>query len=228
MRTNKTTRDGKVVTSTEQFTTVELVSGNQISETSTRNERSSPARPRFKLSLPRFPFFATNRQQQHQQAPAVEPSKTSLTNLPSPKLTDLRKELLQLHNQKRKHHNASNLSLSDNLNTLAQAWAERLAATQCLQHRPNSGYGENVGYCSSGASQVVENWYLECKRYDYAKPSTNCGHFTQIVWKGSEEVGFGLATSKDGDCVYVVANYNPPGNVMGQYKQNVHPPRGFF
>lgn len=46
------------------------------------------------------------------------------------------------------------------------------------------------------------------------------GHFTQVVWKGSKEVGFGKAHGKDGRVV-VVGNYHPPGNVMGHFEENV-------
>jgi len=35
------------------------------------------------------------------------------------------------------------------------------------------------------------------------------GHFTQVVWKSSAELGVGVATA--GGRVVVVANYHPPG-----------------
>ena len=38
------------------------------------------------------------------------------------------------------------------------------------------------------------------------------GHFTQVVWRGSTHVG--AAVSPNGQ--FVVANYSPPGNWMGQ------------
>lgn len=49
------------------------------------------------------------------------------------------------------------------------------------------------------------------------------GHFTQVVWKGSTEVGVGLAT--DGHTVFVVGQYRPAGNInMNEYfKENVLP-----
>ncbi len=42
--------------------------------------------------------------------------------------------------------------------------------------------------------------YNEVKYYDWKKPGfgSNTGHFTQVVWKSSLRVGFGIATSKDG------------------------------
>lgn len=46
------------------------------------------------------------------------------------------------------------------------------------------------------------------------------GHFTQIVWKDSKEFGIAKALGSDGS-TYVVANYEPAGNYIGQYDKNV-------
>ena len=51
---------------------------------------------------------------------------------------------------------------------------------------------------------------------------SGCGHFTQVVWKGSKEVGIGKAFGNDGR-VFVVANYYPAGNILGKFKDNVFP-----
>ena len=50
------------------------------------------------------------------------------------------------------------------------------------------------------------------------------GHFTQVVWKGTSEVGFGKAKDAKG-LVIVVASYRPPGNIAGQFKNNVLAPK---
>ena len=52
------------------------------------------------------------------------------------------------------------------------------------------------------------------------------GHFTQLVWKSTKTVGFGvsLGTSSGFNCVYLVANYAPPGNYLNQFSQNVIKP----
>ena len=47
------------------------------------------------------------------------------------------------------------------------------------------------------------------------------GHFTQVVWKNTKEVGFGVASTKDKSRCYVVANYYPAGNYQGQFPKNV-------
>merc|ERR1711972_234783 len=66
----------------------------------------------------------------------------------------------------------------------------------------HNAYGENI-YMSSGraaqeqAQGAVDSWYSEIKDYTFGKePSRGgpvTGHFTQVVWKGSTEVGVGVA-----------------------------------
>ena len=55
------------------------------------------------------------------------------------------------------------------------------------------------------------------------------GHFTQVVWKGTVSLGIGMATAKSKSgllCTYIVGRYRPPGNFIGDYKENV--PKGEF
>lgn len=49
------------------------------------------------------------------------------------------------------------------------------------------------------------------------------GQFTQLVWKGSHSMGIAMVKGKSGRIV-IVANYNPPGNIMGQFMDNVLKP----
>ena len=54
--------------------------------------------------------------------------------------------------------------------------------------------------------------------------SSGTGHFTQVVWKKSTELGIGMAKGKSKSgmfCTYVVGRYRPPGNYRRQYKDNV-------
>lgn len=50
------------------------------------------------------------------------------------------------------------------------------------------------------------------------------GHFTQVVWKDSTQLGVGVAT--DGKKVYVVGQYRPAGNMNTRehFEKNVLPP----
>ncbi len=72
---------------------------------------------------------------------------------------------------------------------------------------------------------MTESWYNECQKYDYHNPSyqPGTGHFTQVVWKGSQEVGF--AQAKGASMTYAVAMYYPPGNYVGDFDRNVFPPQ---
>ncbi|CAF1527051.1 unnamed protein product, partial [Adineta steineri] len=48
--------------------------------------------------------------------------------------------------------------------------------------------------------------------YNYSSPgfSSATGHFTQVIWLGSTQLGIGIALTNDNRTAYVVANYYPP------------------
>merc|ERR1711971_303994 len=148
------------------------------------------------------------------------------------KLKIHRQDSLAAHNSYRAKHGVAALKISAALNALAQEWAEQLIAEGKFYHRPNNNNGENI-YMSGGmaaqelAQGAVDSWYSEIKDYKFGKePSRGgpvTGHFTQVVWKGSTEVGVGVA--QEGSKVVVVANYSPPGNFVGQYVDNVPAPQ---
>ncbi|XP_065093092.1 uncharacterized protein LOC135713787 [Ochlerotatus camptorhynchus] len=136
-------------------------------------------------------------------------------------------QVLAEHNQLRAKHSAAPLTLDSTLSKCAQEWANNIASRNCMQHRPNNRYGENI-YASFGRTnisgvEVVRLWYNEIKNYRFgqANPTnfSQVGHFTQVVWKRSTKLGVGIA--KNGTNVYVVCNYSPPGNYGGQYPANV-------
>ena len=54
------------------------------------------------------------------------------------------------------------------------------------------------------------------------------GHFTQVVWSSSRELGIGKATGTHNGipCIYIVARYRPSGNYDGQFQTEVK--RGSF
>ena len=70
------------------------------------------------------------------------------------------------------------------------------------------------------AEMAINEWYNESKIYDFKKDFQNgTEHFTQIIWKNTKEVGFGLSSKENKS--FIVANYYPPGNFLGQYNLNV-------
>ena len=68
---------------------------------------------------------------------------------------------------------------------------------------------------------MFHNRYAEKANYNYSTGQGKgaIGHFTQIVWKNSKNVGVGIATS--GAKTWVVAKYTPSGNYVNQYTTNV-------
>ena len=51
--------------------------------------------------------------------------------------------------------------------------------------------------------------------------SMKTGHFTQVVWRGTTAVGCGRSQCNGLDVW--ICQYDPPGNVEGQYRDNVRP-----
>ncbi|XP_064535158.1 Golgi-associated plant pathogenesis-related protein 1 isoform X1 [Drosophila montana] len=136
-------------------------------------------------------------------------------------------EVLKAHNAHRAQHNAPPLELDGSLNKLATNWAQHLLANNRMEHRQNSGYGENIYMASGGnlgGADAVDSWYNEINDYNWRSPSfqMNTGHFTQVVWKSSKRLGVGFA--RRGNTIYVVCNYDPPGNYNNMYRENVSPP----
>ena len=139
------------------------------------------------------------------------------------------KEALDTHNNYRKKHHANNLVLNKDLCNIAQKYAEYLAKTGNFEHSSNSyngnPLGENLFACYGikiNGKMMTDDWYNEIKQYNFNKPGfiSGTGHFTQIIWKDSKEVGFGYAQGSDG-YYYGVANYYPAGNYMGEFEYNV-------
>ncbi|KAL1117015.1 hypothetical protein AAG570_004343 [Ranatra chinensis] len=138
-------------------------------------------------------------------------------------------EMLKLHNEYRAKHGAPPLKLNKDLSNYAQEWAVFLARENRFEHRPRNPHGENIFCLTSSqvatAKDAVTTWYSESKNYHYGiEPKVlNSGHFTQMIWRESKEVGVGRAKSRSGK-VMIVANYRPRGNIVGQFAANVQRP----
>jgi len=148
-------------------------------------------------------------------------------------VTDFNQAVLVAHNQYRALHAVAPLQISIKLNRFAQDWADTSAKRDTMEHRPNNSYGENLyakwnskpGHTIPGA-EAVESWYSEIKDHVFGREpkSMATGHFTQLVWKDSTHVGIGLARAKKSGKLYVVCNYEPAGNFVGQFAIKVPPP----
>jgi len=181
-------------------------------------------------------FWTTNRIERITAKPTVTTtSKTEQKAAKPQKMKDFIDEVVKMHNKYRKvHGKVGDIKHNKDISVLAQSWAEKLAADGRLAHS-NARYkgeelGENVAskWSSGGsdytAEDLVNQWYSENSKYDWGGGNFQqvTGHFSQVVWKASKEVGIGKAFGKDGR-VFVVANYHPAGNILGQFRENVFP-----
>lgn len=130
-------------------------------------------------------------------------------------------QMLTAHNTWRKRYGVPPLTWSPQLASYAQEWANKLARENRFSHRPNNRYGENLASATGqqmSPDQVVNMWGNEVADYNYAsntcKPGKMCGHYTQVVWKTTTQLGCGMA--RNGNREVWVCNYNPPGNYVGR------------
>lgn len=146
-------------------------------------------------------------------------------------------EMVTAHNKWRAAVGVPDLKWSDRLAALATGWAKHLKEQGgCApRHNPdnqNNRTGENLFWASPlmkstgerepqtiTPNSVVAAWASESKDYDYAEnvcaSGKVCGHYTQIVWRGSREIGCDYAVCPDGAQVWV-CSYAPPGNFISQ------------
>lgn len=139
----------------------------------------------------------------------------------SKSLSDLEiQQLLDEHNKWREEVGNEDLVWSDELAKIAQQWADKLAKS-CTMYHSTVDYGENI-YWTDGIAipeEVVNLWADE--RFYYAgeeiseKNYMKVGHYTQMVWYETTEVGCAKAKCKNGGEIWV-CNYNPAGNYVGE------------
>jgi len=152
--------------------------------------------------------------------------------------------MVKEHNLLRASVGVPELHWSDALVRQAASWAEELKKAGCgMKHSHAARVGENLywasplktGNRSKGKStwrwsltqqpikeeNVVAAWSVEQPWYSLvsntcnAPPGKTCGHYTQMVWADTREVGCAKAVCEDSSQVWV-CNYAPAGNVVGQ------------
>ncbi len=157
----------------------------------------------------------------------VEP-RTSATSAPRGSVL-LRQAMLAGHNRARGDVGVAPIAWSEPLAASARAYAETLARTGRFKHAVQpmgmNREGENLWTGTRGAyrfDEMIGHWVAE--KRDFANlpvPQSSrtgrwedVGHYTQIVWRGTTQVGCGFASNMTDD--YLVCRYAPPGNVFGR------------
>ena len=141
------------------------------------------------------------------------------------------KQFLLHHNKVRAQVGTAPLSWNAKLASYAQSWAQYLVDNKRCNLKHINGIddegkilGENIfwgsDYTYYSAIDASKSWYEEKMDYLYSpigeSGQDKVGHYTQMVWKDTREVGVGIGYCKDGG-IMIVANYYPAGNFVGEY-----------
>lgn len=127
--------------------------------------------------------------------------------------------ILNSTNFYRKQHNASDVSWNK---TLASFATDYLQKTDCKFAHSGGPYGENLAEGYPNATASVEAWGDEGNSYDYeaGEFTEKTGHFTQLVWKNTTDVGCDRRLCGESGW-YLVCEYWPRGNIIGSFKEEV-------
>lgn len=170
---------------------------------------------------------STEQQQQQPSSGNVDPSSQGeeAIQTPNPSATgdtnigEYAKKCINKHNDDRSKHSAPKMSWNQ---TLADYAKKYLQNQNCVFAHSGGPYGENIAMGYDSAEDAIKAWYDEYKSYNFKSGqfSEGTGHFTQMVWKSSEQIG-----CADVDCgskgKFMACEYFPRGNVAGQFVDNV-------
>jgi hypothetical protein len=149
--------------------------------------------------------------------------------LPVDGLSDaIEARLVALHNEERTRVGVEPMRWSQRLAADAAAWGRHLAGTGGFEHDPQDGpkaEGENLWMGTRGNWRVegmVAMWSDEKRIFRPGRFPENSstgswhdvGHYTQMVWRGTREVGCAVVSNARDD--YLVCRYAQAGNVMGE------------
>ena len=135
--------------------------------------------------------------------------------------------MLKTHNDERVRLNLPKLKWNVHLEKEARDWAYELSRKGSLVHadRPTrNGTGENLwmGTAGNWPVETMVGMFIEERRHyrPGAFPNVSrtgnwkdVGHYTQVIWRDTQEVGCALVTERGNDVL--VCRYWPAGNVWG-------------
>ncbi|KAG8886634.1 hypothetical protein FRB97_000054 [Tulasnella sp. 331] len=159
-------------------------------------------------------------------APTKEAT-TSVSGTSGGLTTDQISQFLSLHNSIRSQHDANPLTWNADMANAGQGWANKCV----FQHSQGElgPWGENIAAGTGSSYDVaaaMSSWTSEISQYVPSAPVAS--HYTQVVWKGSQQVGCGLAPACSnllgagtGPAKFFVCEYSPAGNVDGEFAENV-------
>lgn len=143
-------------------------------------------------------------------------------------------EVLAAHNEERADKGVPALVWKEDLARDAADWANTLKGSATLRHAGVQGQGENLWMGTRddfAPATMVGDWIEEKADYrpgrfpdiSHTSKWSDVGHYTQIIWRNTREVGCAVATDAEFD--YLVCRYFPAGNWMGEDPLGSRAPR---
>ena len=135
-------------------------------------------------------------------------------------------------NKYRKLHDSPPMTYNISISDFSYNWSDYLLKNNLFEHSKSLKYGENLAYFQGYnetplelIKKAIDIWYNEVFLYDFKNPSfsPSTGHFTALVWKSSIEYGIGISYNSDSKMYMITMNTSPPGNIVGEFENNVFP-----
>lgn len=158
---------------------------------------------------------------------------TAPPSIPStaPQFTDaalFTSAILNSTNTFRSQHDASPVTWNTTLSAFASAYLASMrpespeSGSECDFSHSGGPYGENLALGCGEVTGCVDLWGEEREQYAFGDAgfSEATGHFTQLVWKNTTAVGCGARLCGTRGW-YLVCEYWPRGNVIGQFGEQV-------
>ncbi|OTB01316.1 hypothetical protein M426DRAFT_323585 [Hypoxylon sp. CI-4A] len=136
--------------------------------------------------------------------------------------------ILNSTNYYRESYNASTVRWNSTLESFASSYLQAHSTRddndeKCNMHHSGGPYGENLALGCSDATSCVDMWASEVAEYDYGDPGfgETTGHFTQLVWRDTTDVGCGAKLCPGNGGWYLACEYWPRGNIIGAFADEV-------
>ena len=156
---------------------------------------------------------------------AAAPGAAQVSSLPEDAIAQ---RLLAAHNAERQRLGVPPLTWSAKLADHARKWAQTLAVADMIEHsnaNADGGEGENLWFGTKDDYTPEEMVGFFIGEGNMFKPGIfpavsttgrweDVGHYTQLVWKDTREVGCSVVSNQRRDVL--VCRYWPAGNVVGQ------------
>ncbi|KAG7858787.1 hypothetical protein KL939_002909 [Ogataea angusta] len=189
---------------------------------STASATSSPSLSDDLISSSSSSLSSSSSSSSSSSALVSSSTSSSSSSVSSSSLSSFAQTYLDRHNYFRAlHEDTPNLAWNDDVAEVAQSYADAYTCNGELVHSGNSldgqSLGENLAYGYNFATAgAVDAWYDEISQYNYSNPgySEATGHFTQLVWKSSTDIGCAYKYCGSYLGYYIVCNYLPIGNLV--------------